>query len=98
VGFDYVLKPQMRGHFYEYGKPWASKNQKPFSVDLFESIDADIKISALTFDDRTSDTVQCIKYWKEPVYRENYEIIDLQELNKLNKFNMLYSIFPNNQK
>jgi len=99
VGSDYSFFPQSQGHFFEHGRFPDTLHEEPIHKDLLLDAKQHADVRVITpGDEYQGHIVPCIGYkrltGKDPVYRENSEILSDLDLLKLDSFGMLYKIFP----
>ena len=98
VGCDYSMTPQLQGHFYEYGKFPDNQNDDPHKELLLDAMEyADIRL--ITPGKHYRGNVLPYVSYKEFTgdntnYKENIDILSKSDLLDLDRFSMLYEIFP----
>ena len=98
VGCDYTWKPRHHGHFYEFGKRPDKNVSEIYAEQFLLAASENANISTITItNEYTGQLIPSITYkdhtGKELCYKENYEIIRSADLIKLDKSNMSYRIF-----
>jgi hypothetical protein len=94
VGYDYTHVPSRSLHWYEKGQGVFHSHEN-YNKDFFEIAKEFIDITTITLDG-TSDFINAVTYkehtGRDPVYRENTELVDEKYLKALGTWSG-YSIF-----
>ncbi len=98
VGCDYLSSPVKPGHFYEYGNWRDIHVEKIHKEKLLLSAKKEADIKILTVNNKYSgDIFPCISYQEltneQPQYKENIQLVLVDDLMQLNNTDMLYKIF-----
>lgn len=99
VGCDYTHNPGLALHFFEHGGGEKYFREAPFIEEYLKSATKFADIETVTIDDTfKGHCLNSISYkkftGKEPIYKENNSILELDTLSKLNQCEMQYKIYP----
>ena len=98
VGCDYTLRPRSQGHFFEFGKFKDSIENDTFAESLLSYVANKVDLETLTVDENyTGQIINHISYEKlflsKPRYKENKDIVSINNLIALNDVNLEYKIY-----
>ena len=98
VGFDYITEESINGHFYEKSIGWkAKKTLQDLDINFLKKIKKKIEIQNISINENKTIFFKN-KIYKNPSYKENYQIVEKKKLKIINKIKLGYKIFSNTTK